>query len=157
MIVLVFTGGTISMKHDPGARGAIPALAGKDIIDLGPQLRELGDLEIDDFGAYPGPHMTAELMWALRERVASHLKRADVEGVVVTHGTDSLEESAYLLARSLASDKPVVFTGAMRTTSDLGWDGPANLAAAMRVAANDASRDSASLSSLATGYLRGSM
>lgn len=140
MIVLVFTGGTISMKHDAGARGAVPALAGKDIIDLVPQLRELAQLEIDDFGAYPGPHMTAELMWSLRERVESHLKRPEVEGVVITHGTDSLEESAYLLARSLASDKPVVFTGAMRTSSDLGWDGPANLDAAVRVAASDASR-----------------
>jgi L-asparaginase len=66
--------------------------------------------------------------------------RPDVDGVVVTHGTDSLEESAYLAARSLASDKPIVFTGAMRTSSDLGWDGPANLGASVRVAASAASR-----------------
>jgi L-asparaginase len=88
MIVLVFTGGTISMKHDPTVRGAVPALAGKDILDLVPQLRELGELEIDDFGAYPGPHMTADLMWALRERVEAHLRRPEVQGVVITHGTD---------------------------------------------------------------------
>ena len=56
-------------------------------------------------------------------------------GVVVTHGTDALEETAYLLARSIAGDKPVVVTGAMRTSSDLGWDGPANLGGAVRVAA----------------------
>ena len=136
MIVLVFTGGTISMRHDPAARGAIPALAGKDIVQLVPQLQEISDFEIDDFGAFPGPHMTAERMWQLRERIEHHLGRPDVDGIVVTHGTDSLEESAYLVARSLASPKPVVFTGAMRTSSDLGWDGPANLSAAVRVAAS---------------------
>ena len=140
MIVLLFTGGTISMRHDPAMRGAVPALAGQDILDLVPQLREAGELEIDDFGAYPGPHMTADLMWELRERVERHLKRPEVDGIVVTHGTDSLEESAYLIARSLAGEKPIVFTGAMRTSSDLGWDGPANLMAALRVAASEESR-----------------
>lgn len=136
MIVLVFTGGTIAMRHDPTARGAVPALAGKDIVELVPQLQEISAYEIDDFGAFPGPHMTGERMWALRERIERHLARPDVDGIVVTHGTDSLEESAYLVARSLASPKPVVFTGAMRTSSDLGWDGPANVSAAVRVAAS---------------------
>ena len=136
MIVLVFTGGTISMRHDPAVRGAVPALAGRDIVQLVPQLEEISDFEVDDFGAHPGPHMTAERMWELRERIERHLGRPEVDGVVVTHGTDSLEESAYLVARSLASPKPVVFTGAMRTSTDLGWDGPANLSAAVRVAAS---------------------
>src|SRR5258705_8465958 len=137
MIVLVFTGGTISMRHDPAARGAVPALAGRDILALVPQLNDIAELEIDDFGAFPGPHMTAERMWNLRNRIGQHLAREDVQGVVVTHGTDSLEETAYLVARSVASEKPIVFTGAMRTASDLGWDGPANLGASVRVAASE--------------------
>jgi L-asparaginase len=137
MIVLVFTGGTISMRHDPAAGGAVPALAGRDILKLVPQLGDIAELEVDDFGAFPGPHMTAERMWELRNRIATHLARREVEGVVITHGTDSLEESAYLAARSLASEKPVVFTGAMRTSTDLGWDGPANLGASIRVAASE--------------------
>lgn len=141
MIVLVFTGGTISMRHDPKLGGAVPALAGKDIVELVPQLRDIAQLELDDFGAFPGPHMTAERMWSLRERIEKHLMRSEVDGIVVTHGTDSLEESAYLVARSLGNDKPVVFTGAMRTSSDLGWDGPANLGAAVRVAASEEARD----------------
>ena len=140
MIVLVFTGGTISMRHDPAAGGAVPALAGRDILDLVPQLNEIADLEIDDFGAFPGPHMTTERMWALRGRIEAHLERPGVQGVVVTHGTDTLEESAYLCARSLPAAKPVVFTGAMRAASDLGWDGPANLLDAARVAASPESR-----------------
>jgi L-asparaginase len=118
----------------------VPALAGRDILDLVPQLSEIADLEVDDFGAHPGPHMTPDLMWGLRERIAALVARPDVDGVVVTHGTDSLEESAYLVARSLASVKPIVFTGAMRTSSDLGWDGPANLGAAVRVAASEAAK-----------------
>jgi len=136
MIVLVFTGGTISMRHDPNIRGAVPALAGREILELVPQLKEIAPLEVDEFGAFPGPHMTVERMWLLRNRIVSHIARKEVQGVVVTHGTDSLEESAYLVARSVESDKPIVFTGAMRTASDLGWDGPANLGAAVRVAAS---------------------
>lgn len=136
MIVIVFTGGTISMRHDAAAGGAVPALAGRDILALVPQLRDIADLEVDEFGSFPGPHMTTERMWDLRNRIAGHVQRADVQGVVVTHGTDSLEETAYLVSRTLESDKPIVFTGAMRTASDLGWDGPANLGAAVRVAAS---------------------
>jgi L-asparaginase len=140
MIVLVFTGGTISMRHDPTAGGAVPSLRGHEIVALAPGIDRLAQPEIDDWGAFPGPHMTPSRMWALRERIVAHLARPEVDGVVVTHGTDSLEESAYLMARSVASDKPIVFTGAMRTSSDLGWDGPGNLGGAVRVATSDDAR-----------------
>jgi len=140
MIVLLFTGGTISMRHDPVSGGAVPTLRGKDILALTPGLDRVADLEIDDWGAFPGPHMTVERMWALRSRIVEQLARPEVDGIVVTHGTDALEESAYLVARSVRSDKPVVFTGAMRTSSDLGWDGPANLGASVRVAASKDAR-----------------
>jgi L-asparaginase len=140
MIVLLFTGGTISMRHDIALGGAVPALSGRDILAATPGLERIADVEIDDFGAYPGPHMTVERIWALRGRIVEHLARHEIAGVVVTHGTDSLEESAYLTARSIGSEKPVVFTGAMRTASDLGWDGPANLADAVRVAASEEAR-----------------
>jgi L-asparaginase len=138
MIVLLFTGGTISMRHDPVAGGAVPSLSGKDILALAPGIDKIAALEIDDWAAHPGPHMTIERMWDLRNRIVHHLARPEVEGVVVTHGTDALEETAYLIARSVQSVKPVVVTGAMRTSSDLGWDGPGNLAAAVRVAASPA-------------------
>lgn len=140
MIVILFTGGTISMRHDASAGGAVPALSGREIIDATRGIERVSPVEVEEWGAYPGPHMTVERMWALRARIAEHLGREDVRGVVVTHGTDSLEESAYLVARSLAADKPIVFTGAMRTASDLGWDGPANLLDAVRVAASDEAR-----------------
>jgi L-asparaginase len=140
MIVLLFTGGTISMRHDPAAGGAVPTLSGRDILALVPGIDQLAQLEIDDWGAFPGPHMTPDRMWALRQRIVSHLARPEVDGVVLTHGTDSLEETAYLLARSIDNEKPIVLTGAMRTSSELGWDGPGNLAGAVRVATAQESR-----------------
>lgn len=136
MIVLLFTGGTISMRNDPTTGGAVPSLRGKDILALAPGISEMAALEIDDWAAYPGPHMTLDRMWSLRERITYHVARPEVQGVVVTHGTDALEEAAYLAARSVETEKPVVFTGAMRTSSDLGWDGPGNLGGAVRVAAS---------------------
>jgi L-asparaginase len=140
MIVLLFTGGTISMRHDPAAGGAVPSLSGRDILALAPAIEQIAHVEIVDFGAYPGPHMTTDRMWALRNAIELQLLRPEVKGIVVTHGTDSLEESAYLAARSLTASKPIVFTGAMRTSSDLSWDGPANLGAAVRVAATEEAR-----------------
>jgi L-asparaginase len=136
MIVIVFTGGTISMRHDSALGGAVPVLSGRDILAAAPGVEAVADVEVDDFGSFPGPHMSPARMWTLRERVLEHLDRHDVEGVVITHGTDTLEESAYLIARSSVTEKPIVFTGAMRAASDLGWDGPANLIAAVRTAAS---------------------
>jgi L-asparaginase len=134
MIVILFTGGTIAMRNDPVAGGATPALTAAEIMRATHGIEGRAEVETEEWGHFPGPHMNVERMWALRHRIAEHLARPDVTGVVVTHGTDTLEESAYLTARSLASGKPVVFTGAMRTQSDLGWDGPANLFEAVRVA-----------------------
>ena len=138
MIVILFTGGTIAMRNDSTARGNTLALTGADIVKATTGIESTSAVETEDWGHYPGPHMSIARMWALRNRIAEHLARDDVQGVVVTHGTDTLEESAYVAARSLAPGKPVVFTGAMRTQSDLGWDGPANLFEAVHVAASPA-------------------
>ena len=137
MIVIVFTGGTISMKHDPKVGGSVPTLTGDEIVSATRGLADVADIEVDQWGMFPGPHMTVARMWEVRNRIRDHLARPEVDGVVVTHGTDALEESAYIVARSLPADKPVVFTGAMRPASDLGWDGPANLLDATRAAARE--------------------
>lgn len=140
MIVILFTGGTIAMRNDPGGRGAVPSLTSAEILEATRGIEAVTGVETEDWGVFPGPHMTVERMWALRNRIAEHLLRPEVTGVVVAHGTDTLEESAYLVARSLPLTKSVVFTGAMRTVSDLGWDGPANLLEAVRVAASPEAR-----------------
>lgn len=135
MIVILFTGGTIAMRNDTDG-GTQPSLTPAEILQATKGIRAITGIETEEWGQLPGPHMTVERMWALRNRVVEHLARPEVTGVVITHGTDTLEESAYLVARSTTTDKPIVFTGAMRTVTDLGWDGPANLFEAVRVAAS---------------------
>jgi len=139
-IAIFFTGGTISMRVDPLTGGAIPALSGEEIIALVPGLEQFADFEIHNFGRLPGPHMTPQLMLDLARAAESRLSEAAIEGVVVTHGTDTLEETAYLLDLVLNAEKPVVFVGAMRNSSELSWDGPGNLRSAVRVAAADSAR-----------------
>jgi L-asparaginase len=138
-VVLLFTGGTISMRIDPDTGGAVPALSGQEIVSAVPGLGKEARLTLEDYARLPGPHVTPQWMWTLRDDVAARLADPDVDAVVCTHGTDTLEETAYLLDLTLPGPKPVVFCGAMRTVSEAGWDGPANLLAAVRVAAHDGS------------------
>ena len=126
------------MKLDPATGAAVPALGAEDILAQVPGLDAIAEIEVEDFSRLPGPHVTPEQMWRLARRAASWLERPDIDGVVITHGTDTIEETAFLLDLLLLSDKPVVMVGAMRTVSDVGWDGPANLLAAVRVAASEA-------------------
>jgi L-asparaginase len=135
MIGLLFTGGTISMKLDPATGAAVPALGADDILAQVRGLEEIAEIEVEDFSRLPGPHVTPEQMWRLARRASAWLERPDIDGLVITHGTDTIEETAFLLDLLLLTDKPVVMVGAMRTVSDVGWDGPANLLAAVRVAA----------------------
>ena len=140
MIGILFTGGTISMKFDPATGAAVPALSAAEILAQVPDLQSVGDIEIEEFARMPGPHVTPEQMWRLARRAAAWLERPDVDGLVITHGTDTIEETAFLLDLVLTSPKPVVLVGAMRTVSDPSWDGPGNVLAAARVAACPAAR-----------------
>ena len=123
------------MKLDPATGAAVPALGAEDILAQVRGLEEIAEIEVEDFSRLPGPHVTPEQMWRLARRASAWLERPDIDGLVITHGTDTIEETAFLLDLLLLTDKPVVMVGAMRTVSDVGWDGPANLLAAVRVAA----------------------
>ena len=140
MIAMVFTGGTISMRVDAVAGGAVPALDARDILASARGIEDVAELRVEDWGRFPGPHMDVERMWALRARVLELVVEDGVDGIVITHGTDTIEETAYLIARSVVTSKPIVFTGAMRNLSELGWDGPSNLVDAVRVAAHPEAR-----------------
>src|SRR5262245_37305968 len=145
MIHLIFTGGTISMQRDAAAGGKVPTLDGNDLVNLAPGLRELAPLKIDNWGRYPACHMDQAKLWELREHVRSVATGSNGStppaGIVITHGTDTIEETGYLLARTLDVEIPVVITGAMQTSGDPGWDGPRNLTDAVRVAADKGSRN----------------
>jgi L-asparaginase len=137
---VLFTGGTISMRVDPGTGAAVPAMSGEEIVARVHGLRKEARLTLEDYARLPGPHVTPHWMWRLRDRVAEALDDPAVDAVVLTHGTDTLEETAFLLDLTLDSEKPVVFCGAMRTVSDPGWDGPANLMTAVRTAVHPDAR-----------------
>ena len=139
MIHLLFTGGTISMQHDPAAGGNVPAHGGEALVGFARGLEEIAPYRIENWARLPACHLGQDKLWALRERVREVAESGEVAGIVITHGTDTIEETAYLLARTLPADVPVAITGAMRTSSDEGWDGPRNLTDATRVAASAAS------------------
>lgn len=155
-IQLVFTGGTISMRYDVELGAAVPMFTGREIVDKIPGLERIADFDIDDFSMLPGPHVTPAKMLELANRVRDYLNHPEIDGVVITHGTDTLEETAFLLDLVLQNPKPVVLVGAMRTSSDLSWDGPANLAEAMRVATADDARDRGVMVTLSSSIHAGS-
>lgn len=136
-IAVIFTGGTISMKVDERLAAAIPALSSEEIMSMVTNIDRIADIEIITFGSYPGPHMTPDLIWSLSTLVKETISRADIDGVVITHGTDSLEETAYFLDLNINCQKPIVFVAAMRNGSELGYDGPSNLSAAICTATSD--------------------
>lgn len=139
MIHLLFTGGTISMQRDADAGGNVPAHGGEALVALAPGLEAITPYRIENWAKLPACHLGLDKLWALRQRIGEIARSGEVSGIVVTHGTDILEETAYLLARTLPPAVPVAITGAMLTSSDEGWDGPRNLLDAARVASTAAS------------------
>lgn len=139
-VAAIFTGGTISMKIDPRISAAIPALSSEEIMSMVTNIDRFADIEIVDFERIPGPHMTPQKMMDLSNLIKRIVKRNDIDGVIITHGTDSLEETAFLLDLNIQTEKPVVVVGAMRNSSELGYDGPSNLASAICTAISEQSK-----------------
>jgi len=139
MIHILFTGGTISMQRDAAAGGNVPAHGGEVLVRLAPGIERIAPFRIEDWARMPACHFDHDRLWAMRERVREVAQSGEVSGIVLTHGTDILEETAYLLDRTLDRRVPVAITGAMRTSSDDGWDGPRNLRDAVAVVASPSS------------------
>jgi L-asparaginase len=139
MIHLLFTGGTISMRRDPVAGGNVPTHGGEALVDFTRGLDAVGPHRIENWAMLPACHLGPDRLWELRERVREIAQSGEVRGIVITHGTDTIEETAYLLDRTLDPGVPVAITGAMRTSSDKDWDGPRNLLDAASVAAAEES------------------
>jgi L-asparaginase len=128
------------MQRDPAAGGNVPTHGGAALVSFAPELERLGPYRIEDWAKLPACHLGPDQLWALRERVRTLAESGEVQGIVITHGTDTIEETAYLLGRTLGATIPVAITGAMRTASDRDWDGPRNLTDAAAVAASADSR-----------------
>ena len=139
-ILIVFTGGTFSMMIDPQTGGAIPKYSGKELVNKIPEASKLVNITCYDFGKYPGPHMTPELMFELSKVIKQKIVSNKFDGVIVTHGTDTLEETAYLLDLTINTDIPIVITGSMKNSSEPDWDGPKNLLDSIQVCLNDNSK-----------------
>lgn len=136
-IAIIFNGGTISMKIDEKIKAAVPSLSAEEIMSMIPGVEEYAEIEAYTFSSMPSPHMTLETMLKLSKFTTELVEREDIDGVVITHGTDTLEETAYLLDLTVRTKKPVVVTGAMRSGSELGYDGPFNLATSICTAISD--------------------
>jgi len=139
-VLLIATGGTIAGVQDaPGSLGSYRAgtLTAEQIIASVPELSKHAQIETEQFSNVPSTSITPAQWLALSKRIEKVLKdRDDLAGVVVTHGTDRLEETAFFLYLTVRSDKPVIVVGSQRPATGISPDGPINLLAAVRTAAS---------------------
>ncbi len=140
-IVIFFTGGTITMKIDPESNSVKPGLSPNEMLSTIQGIEQFAHLRVIHFSDLAGPQMTCDVMHRLSRQINKQLEHPEVKAVVVTHGTDTLEETAYFLELTINSEKPVVVVGAMRSSSELGFDGPSNLAAGIVTAGAEESRN----------------
>ncbi len=141
-VVILATGGTIAgAQGDPKAAGyQAGQFKVEDLIAAVPHLGDLADLTGEQVVNIGSQDMNDAVWLELARRANEVLRRRDVDGVVITHGTDTLEETGYFLNLVLKSNKPVVLVGSMRPATAVSADGPANLYDGVAVAANPAAR-----------------
>ncbi|WP_426390808.1 asparaginase [Variovorax sp. R-27] len=130
-VVVIATGGTIAQTDSKEAKLLVDQL-----IDAVPQIRSVAKVSAEQLFQVSSPDITVENWLTLAKRINQLLARDDVQGVVVTHGTDTMEETAYFLDLVVKSSKPVVLVGSMRGSKSPGADGPANLLNAVIVASS---------------------
>ena len=129
-VVVLATGGTIA------SRSSQPSLSGDQLVDAVPALRKIARVRSEQIANVGSRDMTPAIWLKLAARANELLEQPDVTGIVITHGTDTLEETAYFLDLTVAGNKPVVFVASQRPASDPDSDGPRNLLDAVRVAAS---------------------
>ncbi|WP_127091183.1 asparaginase [Aquabacter cavernae] len=141
-IVILSTGGTIAGAADARSKGGYNAAAvsAQSLIAAVPGAEEIARIDFEQVAAIGSQDITDAVWLTLARRITELAARDDVDALLVTHGTDTMEETALFLHLTLATDKPVVMVGAMRPSTALSGDGPANLRAALMVATHPESR-----------------
>ncbi|RCK94097.1 type II asparaginase, partial [Klebsiella pneumoniae] len=142
-IVILATGGTIagsaaSNTQTTGYKAG--AIGVQTLINAVPEMSKIAHVEGEQVANIGSENMTSDIILQLSKRVNALLARDDVDGVVITHGTDTLDETPYFLNLTVKSNKPVVFTAAMRPATAISADGPMNLLEAVTVAADPDAR-----------------
>ncbi|MCK5632941.1 asparaginase [bacterium] len=126
-IAIVTTGGTIAEKKDPETGSLIPIVSGYDLVQAVPGISDLAKIKIFEFSNIDSSRMTPDIWKNLSKKVDVILKDTEIDGAIVTHGTDTMEVGAYFLDLTVQSEKPVVFVGAMKDASSFSPDGPENI------------------------------
>ena len=140
VVRLIATGGTIAMKIDPVKKAPVPAISGEDLVATVPEIAQVAKIEVQNLSNVPSDYMDPDRWVQLQKAVSDALARPEVTGVIVSHGTDTLEETAWFLDLTVASDKPVVLIGAQRNASEKDFDGPRNLLNAARICVSPGAR-----------------
>ncbi|HGO3530361.1 TPA: asparaginase [Staphylococcus aureus] len=137
-LLVIHTGGTISLSQDQSNKVVTndtnPISMHQDVINQYAQIDELNPFNV------PSPHMTIQHVKQLKDIILEAITNKYYDGFVITHGTDTLEETAFLLDLILGIEQPVVITGAMRSSNEIGSDGLYNYISAIRVASDEKAR-----------------
>ncbi len=136
-IVIISTGGTIASRYDPALGRVVASRTGEELVAALGGVSELPQLEIDQLSTTASFDLSVADALQIAQRVNCVCARDEVDGVVVTQGTDTLEETSFLCALLQGSDKPVIFTGAQLASDDPQSDGPRNLRNAIVAAASE--------------------
>jgi len=138
---LVTTGGTIVSRIDPASGLAMPVLSGSELLEALRGFIDPSEVEVHDLVRVASPQIAPEHWCRLHDIVAGLVSRPDICGVIVTHGTSTLEETAWFLDLTVETNKPIVITGAQRNASSPNFDGPANLLDALKICRSPCARD----------------
>jgi L-asparaginase len=145
VVKMIATGGTIAMKIDPVKNAPVPAISGEDLVATVPEIAKVAKIEVLNLANVPSDYMDPDLWVKLQKAVVEALARPEVAGVIVSHGTDTLEETAYFLDLTVKSEKPIVLIGAQRNASEKDFDGPRNILNAARVCVSPDARGKGSM------------
>jgi L-asparaginase len=131
LIAVVTTGGTIAEKIDAKTGAVVPAISGYDLMESVPGIKNIARLQVLQLCNIDSSQMTPDIMLKLSHKVKDLVNDPKFSGVIITHGTDTMEETSFFLDLVLPSDKPVIFVGAQHNASDPAPDGPSNIANAV--------------------------